>query len=239
MLSRACLLILILVSTAQSQGYYPSSMNQYSNQGSLSNFGYGASSTSTCCGGVASQPSSYMPQSYVPTQTPGSVSSQFGNYGISTAISNNAPVYVPAPISGSPSSSSSYSSNSYSYGASVPSSYTVATQSPTATSNTISSSSTSFSSSSSSLGSSSYVTSGSVIGGSPYSRSYTPSTTIGQISGISSGTPVGSSTTQSQVQSSQNQLVAALPSSPNAINYQVTTVAQQPPPIYFPTTVKS
>lgn len=241
MVARGSLLLLLFISVVRSGGYYGSPITPYSNYGpSIPNapYGYPASSFYSTIPGSMGSAYTATAQTYASNPMIASGNTQFGNFGISSSIPASAPIAITPPVSGSSSSFTSFSSSGYSSGASsVPSNYAVLTQTPTTTSSITVSPSTPFSSSSSNSGT--FVTTGSISAGSSIFPGYTSSTTLGQISGVSSGSTVVSSSTQSQIASSQNQLISTVPASPNPINYEVTTVAKETPPIYFPSTVDS
>ena len=234
MLVKGVFTLIILVSIVSSNNVYGSTSLPYSNYGS--GFSYSAPSNGLQYGNLPTSYTPNLPLSYIPNTGVSSASGQYANYGVSTNTLSSAPVYVPAPLSGATASSSSqstYSSSSSSSSsaasssnqfvqnfASVPANYAVVTQSqdsnnalsgsyniPASTSNTFS-------------------TSGSISGGFVSAPTYSPSTTLGQISNVQYGAQVVTSSTASQVANSQNTLIQGVPSSPNPIKYEVTTVAK-------------
>lgn len=234
MMSKAVLALLLLVSVVSAGNVYASPGLQYSNLGN--GYNYPSSSNSLQYGNLPTSYTPNLPLSYVPTNGVSSATAQYGSYGGSSVPSSSAPVYVPAPLSGSASaatssfsSSSSAASSAYASSSSgyyqgsyeVPSNYAVLTQG--------------YDSGSSSSGSinlptttsSSYSTSGSISNGAIISSpTYSPYTTLGQISGVQPNAQVVTTSTASQVSSSQSNLIQGIPSSPNPIKYEVTTIAK-------------
>lgn len=228
MLLKGALVLLVLTTIANSGNVYSSSSYQFSNAGN----GFGYSSTPGSLQ-YRSTPSTYsinIPFSYIPNGI-SSNTGIYGNIGGSTGIQTSAPIFVPQPLSGSTSTSSlqsgllsssspfssSYSSSSNQFSSSgsstVPSDYTVLTQGQDSSSSLTGSMSVPASTSST------YSISGSISSGGTNYPNYSPSTTLGQISGVQSGAQVVSSSTASQVVTSQNNLIQGIPSSPNPIKY--------------------
>ena len=151
--------------------------------------------------------------SYIPNNGNSIASTQYGNFGVSSPRPQTLPVSIPQPVL------SSY----------VPSSSYYPTQSQSIVSAPVYNSQWSNSgviqggSTASGLPAS-YIpntplNSGSGLSSTYSSSGYTSSTTLGQISNVPYGAQVGSSSTSSQVTSSQNQLIQNLPVSPNTVTY--------------------
>lgn len=247
MLFKGTLALLVLISIVNSGNVYGSAGYQYSNV--ANGFNYQTQSNNLQYNNL---PTSYipnMPNSYIPNTLNNGLSSsstQFGNFGVSAIPPTSAPVYVPAPLSGASSLSQSFttsipsfssSSNSYIQGSGltiVPTDYTVLTQNQDSSSASYGSYSVP-STTSSTFSASGSISNAGIVGPS----SYSPYTTLGQISNVQPGSQVVTSTTSTQVVNSQNNLIQNVPSSPNPIKYEVTTVAKETPPIFFPSTVNS
>jgi hypothetical protein len=225
------LFAIALTSGVNIGSYIPQGSNYYANspygnapnQGLQNNFQYGRPANQG--------PYAVQGTSYIPNNGNSLASNQFGNFGVSAPRPQTLPVSVPQPVVTSYVPTTSYYPQAQQSIVSAPASNSQWTNSGVIQGgSTVSGLPTS------------YVPTAAVNSGlsSTYlPSSYTPSTTLGQISNVPYGASVGSSSTSAQVTNSQNQLIQSLPSSPNAVTYQVTSVAQETPPIYFPATVTS
>ena len=232
MLFKGTLALLLLISIVNSGNVYGSAGYQYSNVANGLNYQTQSNNLQ-----YSNLPTSYIPNlptSYIPNTLNNGLSSssaQFGNFGVSAIPPTSAPVYVPAPLSGATASSQSIfsstpsfssSSNNYFQGSTVvPTDYTVLTQSQDSSSAALGSYSVP-TTTSSTFSASGSISSTGVIG----SSSYSPYTTLGQISNVQPGAQVVTTSTSTQVVNSQNNLIQGVPSSPNPIKYEVTTIAK-------------
>ena len=205
------LFIVIAVSSGMNVGsYVPQGSNIYTTS-AYGNTGYQPSQNNIQYAGLANQ--NTYGASYIPNNGNSIASTQYGNFGVSSPRPQTLPVSIPQPVL------SSY----------VPSSSYYPTQSQSIVSAPVYNSQWSNSgviqggSTASGLPAS-YIpntplNSGSGLSSTYSSSGYTSSTTLGQISNVPYGAQVGSSSTSSQVTSSQNQLIQNLPVSPNTVTY--------------------